>query len=733
MVGGPVRAAAKVAGAGQGRQAVAARYDARGRGPETPIDRDTASPAAARSQDTPLSALVRLVAATTGASAAWISESSRAEPLAAYGVVPPEGALLHRRVAADDRSVLHDPSGSAVVGVRVAASGAPDIVLAVHLPAGGDAGEAYAALSRFSPLAAAILDGREARGGAGEEPDDYHGRLSAQVESIAHIGSFVYEADGRPVEWSEEMFKLLDWSGQSPAGLDGLLDAFSEESRVKLRAAVDETLAIGKPFDLEAALITGQGQLRLVRLRVEAPERGEAPRRLVGIAQDVTERRQFEDRTWRLANQDFLTRLPNRRLFEEALERALELARSNRTKVGVLVLDLDYFKEINTSLGHETGDVLLHVIAGRLRRAVGPMDEVARTGGDEFAVLVRDPEGAASLVALSRQLLKAVEQPVPIRGSEVAVRASVGGALFPDHAHGVGEMLDSAQAALARAKTTGRRIGLVYDEEMRRGADTRFRIHEAIRGALARNEIFPYYQPKVHLETGAVIGLEALVRWRTGTSGLVFPAEFGSALSDGFLGSAIATRVLEKVTDDIRDWLDAGLPFGSVAVNVTAIELMRGAFHEQVAEVLQRKAIPFDRFQVEVTETVFLQFEGREIRDTIAKLDALGVKVALDDFGTGFGSLVHLRRLAVSLIKIDRTFIERIDTQPEDEAIVRALIALGKDLGKRVIAEGIEREEERRALLALGCVEGQGYLFGLPSAKAETTEMLEAEGRRRAF
>ncbi len=567
--------------------------------------------------------------------------------------------------------------------------------------------------------------------GGGRAENDYHGRLIAQVESIAHIGSFVYEADGRPVEWSEEMFKLLDWSHQAPASLDVLVDAVSEEGRGKLRTAVEEALATGKPFDLEAPLVTGRGQLRLVRLRAEAPERGDGVRRLVGIAQDVTERRQFEDRTWRLANQDFLTRLPNRRLFEESLERALELARFNGGKVGLLLLDLDYFKEINTSLGHETGDVLLHVVAGRLRRAVGPGDEVARTGGDEFAVLVRDPEGPASLVALSRAVLKAVEQPVPIRGSEVAVRASVGGALFPDHARGVGDMLDSAQAALARAKTTGRRIGLVYDDEMRQGADSRFRIHEAIRGALARDEIFPHYQPKVNLETGAVIGLEALVRWRTGSSGLVFPAEFGSALSDGFLGSAIATRVLEKVTDDIRDWLDAGLPFGSVAVNVTAIELMRGAYHEQVAEVLQRKAIPFDRFQVEVTETVFLQFEGREIRDTIARLDALGVKVALDDFGTGFGSLVHLRRLAVSLIKIDRSFIEHIDTQPEDEAIVRALIALGKDLGKRVIAEGIEREEERRALLSLGCVEGQGYLFGLPSPKAETAKMLEDERRRR--
>ncbi len=560
----------------------------------------------------------------------------------------------------------------------------------------------------------------------------YQQRLFAQVESMAHIGSFVHEGDGRTLEWSDEMDNILEWPSGQASTLETLLSAFTEEGQAKLRAAIAETLAVGKPFDLEATLVTGRGQLKLVRVIGEAALADGGARRLVGIAQDITERRQAEDRNWRLANHDFLTRLPNRRLFEESLERAIERGRINGGKVGLLLVDLDYFKELNASLGHETGDVLLHVVAGRLRRAVGPGDEVARIGGDEFAVLVRDPEGPASLVALSRKILQAVEQGVPIRDSEVAVRASIGGALFPDHARGVGEILDSAQAALARAKTTGRRIALVYEEEMRHESDSRFRIHESIRGALARDEIFPYYQAKVHLETGDVLGLEALVRWRTGPKGLVFPAEFGSALSDGFLGSAIATRVLEKVTDDIRDWLDAGLPFGSVAVNVTAIELMRGAYHEQVAEVLQRKAIPFDRFQVEVTETVFLQFEGREIRDTIGKLDALGVKVALDDFGTGFGSLVHLRRLAVSQIKIDRSFIERIDSQFEDVAIVRALIALGKDLGKRVIAEGIEREEERAALIALGCVEGQGYLFGLPLPKADTTRLLEAERDRKA-
>jgi diguanylate cyclase (GGDEF)-like protein len=468
----------------------------------------------------------------------------------------------------------------------------------------------------------------------------------------------------------------------------------------------------------------------VIRLMGEAEVVGGLAQRVFGITQDITERKRVEERNWRLANHDFLTRLPNRRLFEEAVERAIEVARADGSRVGLLVVHLDYFREINASLGYEVGDVMLHVIAGRLRRLAGHGDEVARVGGDEFAVLVRNPRDGAKLVSLARKMLKAIEQPVMIRDREVACRASVGGALFPDHARSCSDLVNRANAALDRAKTTGRRIAVVYDEEMQRESDTRFRVHESIRGALGRDEIFPYYQPKVSLRTGEVLGLEALVRWRSGPGGVVVPAEFGAALADGFLGSAIGTRVIEKVTDDIRAWLDAGLPFGSVAVNASAMELMRGAYHERVSEVLSRKQIPFDRFQVEVTETVFVQHEGHEIRETVRRLDAMGVRVALDDFGTGFGSLVHLRRLAVSQIKIDRSFIAGIETDAEDLLIVKALVELGQGLGKTVIAEGIERESERRVLIDLGCEVGQGYLFGLPLPTIETTHLLERERAR---
>jgi len=683
-----------------------------------------------------IAVLCRIAAETLGATAVWIGPGGDGRLVGGYGPV----SLTTAEALADRLTVGGDAvqiGGEAVaeglvVGVPVALAGGGGVVLGARLAAGGSPpDDAAASLARIAPLVVALLDRPPGHEAAGTEAGGGNRALLADpAEPLPDIGSFVQDGEGNGVEWSDEMFNILDWPHGPPPSTAALLAAFTEDGQAKLAPAIEAALATGKPFDLEAPLVTGGGRLKVVRLMVEAATTEGGERRLVGIARDVTERRQFETRNWRLANHDFLTRLPNRRLFEETLERAIELGRIDGSKIGLLLVDLDYFKEVNASLGHETGDVLLHVIAGRLRRAVRAGDEVARTGGDEFAVLVHDPEGAASLAARSRKILKAVERPVQIRDREVSVRASIGGALYPDHARSVGELLDSAHAALARAKTTGRRIALVYDGEMRQESTSRFRIHESIRGALARDEIFPYYQPKVHLETGRVLGLEALVRWRPGPSELVFPGEFGSALADGFLGSAIATRVLEKVTDDIRDWLDAGLPFGSVAVNVTAIELMRGAYHEQVAEVLQRKGVPFDRFQVEVTETVFLQFEGREIRDTIRKLDALGVKVALDDFGTGFGSLVHLRRLAVSQIKVDRSFIEHIDSQPEDVAIVRALIALGKDLDKSVIAEGIEREEERQTLLALGCVEGQGYLYGLPLPKVETTRMLEAERRR---
>lgn len=551
-------------------------------------------------------------------------------------------------------------------------------------------------------------------------------RLLMQAETLARIGGWFYDVDGGGADWSDEMFKIFDMPAGVPPPLGEFVASFSSDAGEMIAAATRAAIEDATPFDIEAPLITRAGHLKVIRLMGEAEVVDGRTRRIFGIAQDVTDRKRTEERNWRLANHDFLTRLPNRRLFDEALERAIEFARVDGSHVGLLLIDLDYFKEINVSLGHEVGDVMLHVIAGRLRRLAGSGDEVARIGGDEFAVLLRDASAPANLVTLARKFIRAIEEPVTVRDREVACRASVGGALFPDHARSAGDLLNRANAALDRAKTTGRRIAVVYDDEMRRESETRFRVHEAIRGALGRDEIFPYYQPKVDLRDGRVLGLEALVRWRTAPGGVVVPAEFGAALADGFLGSAIGTRVIEKVTDDIRAWLDADLPFGSVAVNVSAMELMRGAYHEQVSEILSRKGIPFDRFQVEVTETVFVQHEGREIRDSIRRLDAMGVKVALDDFGTGFGSLVHLRRLAVSQIKIDRSFIAGIESDEEDYLIVKALVELGHGLGKTVIAEGIEQACERDVLIELGCDQGQGYLFGLPLPRADTTSMLAA-------
>lgn len=578
-----------------------------------------------------------------------------------------------------------------------------------------------------APVGSRLRNGREVA--AGRNLERRH-RLMMQAETLGRIGGWEYDLADGAGDWSDQMFSIFDLPGGTPPSLAAFATAFTEEAGDVVASALASAKSDGVAFDVEVPLITQAGQLKVVRLMGEAASADGSPVRLSGIAQDVTGRQSKDDSGWRLANHDGLTRLPNRRLFEEAAERAIETARVAGSRLGLVILDLDYFKEINVSLGHEVGDVLLSVIAGRLRRLVGDGGEVARVGGDEFGILVSDVGETGRLVERARALIDAVEAPVTIGGRDVSCRASAGGALFPDHARSANDLMARATTALERAKATGRRIAVVYDEEMRWERDTRFRVHEAIRGALMRDEIFPYYQPKISLSTGRLVGLEALVRWRTAPGGVVKPAEFNSALADGFLGSAIGTRVIEKVTDDIRGWLDAGLPFGSVAVNASAFELMRGAYHEQVAEILSRKQIPFNCFQVEVTETVFVQHEGRDIRDTVRRLDAMGVRVALDDFGTGFGSLVHLRRLAVSEIKIDRSFIAGIESSEEDHLIVKTLIELGHGLGKTVVAEGIERESERAALTALGCDVGQGYLLSLPLPRQEATRFIAEEAAR---
>jgi diguanylate cyclase (GGDEF)-like protein/PAS domain S-box-containing protein len=434
-------------------------------------------------------------------------------------------------------------------------------------------------------------------------------------------------------------------------------------------------------------------------------------RRIIMTFRDGTEEKTAEERIRWSASHDPLTRLANRSLFQQQLNDAIRDATAAQKTVGVLMLDLDHFKQINDSLGHDVGDALLTMFAERLRSVVRSHDTVARLGGDEFAIVVPDLRGEDDLVTLSRSIQERMRAPFVHGGRMLDCRVSLGASMFPLHGTTSREVLKNADVALYAAKGAGRANLTMYDADLRQDMQRRQAMLQLARHAIDDDRVIPYYQPKLDLQNGAVDGFEALLRWRMPNGRIGEPAALEAAFEDLDIAAAISDRMIDRVIADARRWLDRGIAFRHIAVNASAAEFRRDNFAERVIERLSRANIPTRCFQIEITETVFLGRGAEYVHRALALLNAQGVKIALDDFGTGYASLRHLKTFPVDIIKIDKSFVRDMEADPGDEAIVRAVINLGKSLGIHVVAEGIERAAQAERLVGLGCDFGQGFLF----------------------
>ncbi len=437
---------------------------------------------------------------------------------------------------------------------------------------------------------------------------------------------------------------------------------------------------------------------------------GEA-RRIIMTVRDVTEEKTAEERIRWSASHDPLTRLANRSLFQEQLDQAIRQAKVHQKAVGVLLLDLDHFKQINDSLGHDVGDALLKMFADRLRSVVRARDTVARLGGDEFAIVVPNLSGEEDLLRLARSIQERMRAPFVNGGRVLDCRVSSGASMFPAHGAAAREVLKNADVALYAAKAAGRATVMMYDSSLRNDMQRRLAMVQLARNAIADDRVIPYYQPKLDLQSGTVDGFEALLRWRTPRGRIGQPAAIEAAFEEMEVAAALSDRMIDRVITDMRGWLDRGIAFKHVAVNASAAEFRRDNFAERVLDRLARAEIPTRCFQIEVTETVFLGRGAEYVHRALALLNTQGIKIALDDFGTGYASLRHLKKFPVDIIKIDRSFVRDMEIDPGDEAIVRAVINLGRSLGIHVVAEGIESEAQTERLVRLGCDFGQGFLF----------------------
>ncbi len=426
---------------------------------------------------------------------------------------------------------------------------------------------------------------------------------------------------------------------------------------------------------------------------------------------------------------DSLTGLPNRVLVNDRIMQAISLGRRHGSKFAVLFLDLDNFKHINDSLGHVIGDKLLQSVGERLLLCVRDSDTVSRQGGDEFVVLLPEVTQAKDAALCAKKILTMLKAPHLIGHHALGVSASIGISIYPDDGLDLETLIKDADTAMYQAKEHGRNNYRFFEQEMNARAVERQSIEEGLRGALERQEFVLHYQPKVNLKTGAITGAEALIRWLHPERGLIQSLQFVPIAEDSGLILQMGRWVLREACRQARGWQEAGLPPLPVAVNISAVEFQDRHFLESVHSILEETRLEPRYLELELTESVVMQ-HAKGTDDLLQALKAMGVQLALDDFGTGYSSLSYLKRFPIDALKVDRSFVREITSNPEDAKIVSAVIHMGRNLQQRVIAEGVETEEQFAFLRIQDCDEGQGYYFS-PPVHAEQFAMLLETGAKK--
>ncbi len=448
--------------------------------------------------------------------------------------------------------------------------------------------------------------------------------------------------------------------------------------------------------------------------------------RLLATVRDITDRKLAEERVQFLAFYDALTGLPNRTLLQDRLTKALAGARRRKDKVALLFLDLDRFKDINDSLGHSVGDLLLQEVADRLKKWGREQDTVARLGGDEFLITLTHVKDVPDVAVAAERLMDAMTAGFVVQGHSLNVSCSLGISIFPEHGADCQTLIKNADAAMYGAKDSGRNNFQFFAEDMNANAMERLILENGLRLALDKNELFLEYQPQMDIATGRITGLEALLRWQHPDLGLVPPDRFIRIAENSGLIVPIGEWVVRTACRQARKWQNEGLPAVSIAVNVSAVQFRQASFCEFIRKVLHEAGIAPKYLELELTESLLLANADVTL-SVLKELKSMGVTLAIDDFGTGYSSFCYLRQFRVSKLKIDRSFIRDVAVKPDDAAITTAIISMAKSLNLKVIAEGVENEAQMSFLRAHQCDEIQGYYFSKPLAVDKVADKLRGD------
>jgi diguanylate cyclase (GGDEF)-like protein/PAS domain S-box-containing protein len=535
-------------------------------------------------------------------------------------------------------------------------------------------------------------------------------RRLAQTTHMAKIGGYEYHAATNELIWDDEIYRIYGIPPEMPPSNELVVARYDPETRESSRRRLDALFTRGVPYDVELRGTRPNGEIFWVRAMAEAEFVDGKVHRIFGAVQDITERKLAETRIHELAYRDSLTSLPNRVSFVDKLGRTIEGAGDSGMPVTLIKFDVDHFREVNDALGQKTGDALLQSLANTLWQCFGSTGTVARIGGNEFAAILRGTD-VDEAEKLAHEFLEQAKQLRP-EGFALPLGISAGLAVCPEHGDDAESIINNAKLALLEAKAR-RRGGIVrFDPGMRETLDGKHALLRRVWAGIENNEFLLYYQPIVALRGGKVTGLEALMRWNDPEYGLLSPAHFMAAFEEPELSVALGDMALDLAIAQMRHWLDTGVEFGNVALNLTTAQFHRVDLAETILGKLARSGVPPQRLTLEVTENVYMAWGADVVAATIHKLHDAGVEIALDDFGTGYASLAHLRQFPIDKLKIDKSFVQSIDSV----AIVDAVINMGLSLGMRVVAEGVEKPEQLSLLRLKGCDYVQGYIFAKPLA-----------------
>jgi len=553
----------------------------------------------------------------------------------------------------------------------------------------------------------------------------------AQI-TLNSIGDAVMSVDaaGRLTYMNPVAEAMTGWSSADAVGKPAgdVFRIIDGATRLPMPSPLDLAVQADKPMGLNANCLLIRRDGHETSIEDSTAPIHDRDGQLTGaviVFHDVSVARSMVLEMARLAQHDLLTDLPNRLLLNDRLTQAILRARRNHTHLAVLFLDLDGFKRVNDTLGHIVGDKLLQSVARSLSASIRKSDTVSRHGGDEFIILLSDIANNSDAATIASKIISKLTETHVVDGHLVQITASVGISTFPEHGQDAETLIKSADTAMYGAKELGRNTYQFFSKDMALQAVERQSIDGELRYAVERDELILHYQPKVDLKSGLVTGVEALMRWRHPTLGLLLPGQFLSAAESSGMIVPMGRWVLEEACHQTQEWIALGLPPVPVAVNISSVEFRSDQFLQGVQGALRMTGLDPALLEIELTESVMMT-STEATAASLRELNALGVRLAIDDFGTGYSSLSYLTSFPVDFLKLDRSFVHNLLANPDQALIVSAVIGLGRSLKHRVVAEGVETVDQLAFLRAQNCDEGQGYLFSPPVAPQQFTKILEA-------